>query len=91
MPAGVEINNAMQEFTGHKMETSNQHKESWETRIAKHLNNRKAFGEFRRERDPITEETSLRNIEIRAIADPKVDADGATAIGQKTIEDVEGK
>ena len=91
MPACVEINNAMQEFTVYRIETSDQHKESKEARIERDINDRKSFEEFLRERDPFTEDTSLRNIETGAVADSKVDADDAKAIGQKIIGDMEGQ
>ena len=91
MRACVEVNNAMQEFTGHRIETSFQHKESREARVARDVNDRNNFEDFLRERNPFTEEASLRNIETGAVAGSKVDADDARAIGQKIIDDMEGK
>ena len=90
MPACVEINNAMQEFTGHRVESSDQHKESKEARIERDTNDRKVFEEFLQERNPFTEESSLRNIETGAVADAKVNADDARVIGQNIIEGMEG-
>ena len=43
MPAIAEINNSMQEFTGQKIETSDQHREAYDPRIQSDDKDRKTF------------------------------------------------
>ncbi|XP_045199496.1 uncharacterized protein LOC123553863 [Mercenaria mercenaria] len=86
VPAMAEINNAMQEFTEHRLITSEQHKESTESRIKRDELDRNTFIDFLKERNPFAEEVELRNIETGVIADKNVNADTAKEVGEGIIK-----
>ena len=93
MPACAEINNSMQEFTGQRIETSDQHREAYDARIQRDDKDRKTFLDYLTQRNPFVykSEKRLRNIETGALADSRVNADFAKTIGLGIIVDIEGK
>lgn len=91
MPVCAEYNNAMQDLTGTTYSTSDQHKESSPSRIARDQKDIKSLLEFLADRNPFLSDTSLRNIETGEIAVEKVNADKALDIGQSIIASMTGQ
>ena len=91
MPACAEMNSAMQEFTGKTYETSEQHKECSTARVERDNKDRDIVVQFLRERNPFTDEPSLRNIETGALAEKHVNVDKAKVVGQSILDDIENK
>ena len=91
MPACADINNAMQEITGHRYETSDQHKESQNASLTRDEKDRHIITDFLRERKPFTDEMVLRNIETGAAADTNVNVDNAKHIGENILRAMEDK
>jgi hypothetical protein len=91
MPACADMNNAIQEFTGNKFETNEQHKESSEARVVRDNADIHTLSEFLHERNPFSDEHSLRNIETGAVADANVNVDKAKLIGQTILNEMENQ
>ena len=84
-----DFNNVMQEFTYKAFESSDQHKDSNKSRLARDNEDRSTFLQFLRERTPFTYEPTLRNIETGVVANEGVNVDQAKRIGNAVLELVE--
>lgn len=91
MPACSDINAAMQEFTGHKYESNDQHKEAYSSRIARDSKDVETLVDFLRERNPFSPELNLRNIETGCVAEDRVNVDSAKLIGDTILQNMENK
>lgn len=91
MPACSDINAAMQEFTGHKYESNDQHKEAYNSRIARDSKAVETLVDFLRERNPFSPELNLRNIETGCVAEDSVNVDSAKMIGDTVLQNMENK
>ena len=86
MPACADISNSLQEFTGEKYVSSDQHVEASITRIERDTKDRHTIISFLRERNPFaSDDSQLRNIETGAVAETKVNVDRAKIIGQSIV------
>ena len=88
-PATAEINRAMQQFTGAKYETSDQHKDVASTRLERDHDDAKKITEFLIEHDPFDMGTDLVNI-CGEVANSDVNAHKAHSIGETIIKNIEG-
>ena len=77
MPACAEINNAMQETTDQIVESNEQHKDIFDTRIKRDDKDHKTFLNYLIEKKKFESqnENSLRNFETGALADDRVNVD----------------
>ncbi|CAC5359434.1 unnamed protein product [Mytilus coruscus] len=91
MPACADYNSAMQELTGVGYCTSNQHKEATHARKERDRVDTLAILEYFSERNPFTNDVSLRNIETGVEAEPDVNVDKAESIGNKTLEQMKAQ
>ena len=85
-PACSEINEAMQELTGTKYVSSEQHKECSDARRDRDCKDVGRLLDFLEDRNPFTEDTELRSIASGVVADKKVNADAGRRVGEKIIE-----
>ena len=86
MPATAEINEATQEFTEVTFSSSEQHKDTSEARISRDMKDTKSLLSFFEERDPFSDDCSLRNIATGVTAIDTVNADVAKEVGNKILE-----
>ena len=91
MPACADMNNAMQDFTGQKYLSSEQHKDCSEARMNRDEKDREIFLEFLRERNPFSNQQCLRNIETGAVAETNVNVDEAKQIGHNILTEMTEK
>ncbi|CAC5406041.1 unnamed protein product [Mytilus coruscus] len=91
MPACADYNSAMQDLTGVGYYTSDQHKEATRARKERDRVDTLAILEYISERNPFTNDVSLRNIETGVEAEPDVNVDKAESIGNKTLELMKGQ
>ena len=91
MPACADVNSAMQNLTGVGFHTSEQHKETSNSRKKRDKMDTLKILSFLQERNPFSEDISLRNIETGVTADASVNVDKAKEIGTKIIESMAGK
>ena len=85
MPVTAEMNRAMQDFTGIKYQTSDQHKDTAHARIARDHSDGMKILHYLHEREPFAVEESLVNLATGEIADDSVNAHQAFEIGEKLI------
>jgi len=90
-PACSEINEAMQELSGKKFASSEQHKDCSESRMNRDDGDVQRLVEFLEERNPFSEDADLRSIATGVVADKGVNVDEARKVGQKVIERMVGK
>lgn len=91
-PACSEINYKMQELSGHRYETSEQHKECGETRQSRDRDDIKKMVDFLMDRNPFeSTEESLRSIASGVVAGDKVNVDKGREVGMNILKDMEGK
>lgn len=91
MPSCVEINNAMQLFSGKEFQTSPQHKELGKSRNERDFKDTQTFLSFLEERNPFREDPLLFNIETGVTTDSKVNAHHAKVVGNKVVESMIGQ
>ncbi|CAC5372508.1 unnamed protein product [Mytilus coruscus] len=91
MPACADYNSAMQDLNGVGYCTSDQHKEATRARKERDRVDTLAILEYLSERNPFTNDVSLRNIETGVEAEPDVNVDKAESIGNKTLELMKGQ
>ncbi|CAC5372537.1 unnamed protein product [Mytilus coruscus] len=77
MPACADYNSAMQDLTGVGYCTSDQHKETTRARKERDRVDTLAIREYLSERNPLTNDVSLRNIKTGVQAEPDVNVDKA--------------
>ncbi|VDI06569.1 Hypothetical predicted protein [Mytilus galloprovincialis] len=91
MPACADYNSAMQDLTGVGYCTSDEHKEATRARKERDRVDTLAILEYLTERNPFTNDVSLRNIETGVEAEPDVNVDKAESTGNKTLELMKGQ
>ena len=91
MPVCTEINIAVQELTHTSFSTSDQHKESTHTRIAKDFKDSQIIMSYIIDRNPFSGDSSLRNIHNGVTAGEGVNADDAISVEQKIVEGMVGQ
>ena len=74
MPACAEINVAMQDLTEINYETSEQHKEMFTARLKRDEKDSKTVLAYLQDRNPFTDDISLRNISTGVVAQTSADA-----------------
>ena len=89
-PTCAELNHTMQELTGVTYVTSEQHKESSQTRMVRDYKDASILVEFLLDRNPFTSE-NLINIVTGENAAPSVNVDNAKEIGESIIKVMNGK
>ncbi|CAG2256238.1 unnamed protein product [Mytilus edulis] len=90
IPTLAEYNHAMQQLTGTGYKTSDQHIENSKTRMERDNKDSNMLTEFLTERNPFTNDKTLRNIETGMVADSDANADEAKTVGDKIIESIAG-
>ena len=90
-PTCLEINNTMQKFCSVSYSTSDQHKEATRTRVEKDLKDTKIVLSYLLERNPFSDDCTLRNIATGVTADDTINAEEAKAIGTSIIDSMIGK
>lgn len=93
LPARAEINNAIQDLTNLKTETSEQHKECGKSRLVRDNKDIICIYNFLKERNPFagTTPNALGNIADGTISLSKANVDKAEEIGLKILQSLEGK
>ncbi len=91
MPCRAEVNDAMQDLTGVKYETSDQHKDMTKARQSRDVKDTIELLDYVRQHNPFSSDPTLRNIANGMTADKTVNADQAGEIGKKIIDTMEGK
>ncbi|WAR13570.1 hypothetical protein MAR_027750 [Mya arenaria] len=91
MPACSDVNTAIQEYTGQRYETSDQHKDTQSSRVAQDIKDTDTFLTFLKLRSPLSEESKLRNIETGTVGEENVNVDTAKRIGEAILKEMEGK
>ena len=85
MPACTEMNAAMQDFTQINCETSGQHKEMPTARLKRDEKDSKAVLQYPQDRNPFTDDASLRNILTGVVAQESTTAERAEEIGKSIL------
>ena len=85
MPVTAEVNRAIQDFTGTKYQTSDQHKDNVQARITRDHSDGLKILQYLQERDPFTAEENLINLATGEVADESVNVHQAFEIGEKLI------
>ena len=91
MPACAEMNAAMQDFTQINYETSEKHKELSTARLKIDEKDSKAVLQYLQDRNPFTDDASLRNISTGVVAQAFASAEGAEEIGKSILSSMENK
>lgn len=93
LPARAEINNAIQDLTNLKTETSILHKECGKSRLIRDNKDVSFIYNFLKERNPFagTTPNALRNIADGIISSSKASVDKAEEIGLKILQSLEDK
>ena len=78
MPVTADVNRAMQDFTGTKYQTSDQHKYTAQAQII--------WDHYLQESDPFTTEENLINLATGEVADESANVHQTFEIGEKTLE-----
>ena len=85
MPVTAEVNRAMQDFTGTKYQTSDQHKDTTQAHITRDHSDGLKILQYLQERDPFTAEENLINLATGEVADESVNMHQAFEIREKLI------
>lgn len=91
LPARAELNNAIQDLTNLKTETSEQHKECGKSRLIRDNKDIDCIYKYLKERNPFSGTTSLRNIADGIVSTSKANVDKAEEIGCKILTSLENK
>ena len=91
MPACAEVNQAMLELTGVNYNTGVQNKDMSKARQARDWKDTLAVVQYMQERNPFSNDPSLRNIATGVHAHPTVNVDTAHSIGAAILKSMEGK
>ena len=89
-PVTAEVNRTMQEFTGVKYQTNDQHRNLSLSRIQRDHKDAQKMFEFLAKRDPFHIHTILINLNSGEVADESVNVFQAQAIGESLIKDMTG-
>ena len=90
-PVASEINRAMQEFTGIKFETSDQHKDLFVSRIKRDHEDGQRLLIFLEERHPLAGQETLMNLTTGEVADETTNVYEAYSLGELLIQDMHEK
>ena len=85
MPVTAEVNRAMQDLTGTKYQTSDQHKDTAQAQITRDHSDGLKILQYLQERDPLTAEKNLINLATGEVADESANVHQAFEIGKKLI------
>ncbi len=91
MPSRARINEAMQCYTGTIREMNEQHKENRQSRKNRDMADVRKVARYLLQRNPFTEEISLRSIATGITAASSVNVDQADEVGMHIISEMEGK
>jgi len=91
MPACAEVNSSMQQLTGMKYTTSEQHKDATQARVARDMKDTQEVLRHIAQRSPFTDEPSLRNISTGVTASPSVNVHDSQNVGKRILASMEGK
>ena len=91
MPVTSAYNLKMQELTNTLFETSEQHKGSSSTRVARDQDDTKKVLSFLRQISPFESATGLKNIATGVVADNDVNVDNLISIGKRIVCEMEVK
>lgn len=91
LPARAELNNAIQDLTNLKTETSEQHNECGSSRLIRDNKDIDCIYKYLKERNPFSGTTSLRNIADGIVSTSKANVDKAEEIGCKILTSLENK
>ena len=91
MPACAEMNAAIQDFKQINYETSEQHKEMSTARLKRDEKDSKAVLQYLQDRNPFTDDTSLRNISTGVVAQASANAERAEEIGKSILSSMENE
>ncbi|WAR13479.1 hypothetical protein MAR_027659 [Mya arenaria] len=91
MPACSDVNTAIQEYIGQRYETSDQHKDTQSSRVARDIKDTDAFLIFLKLRSPFFEQSKLGNIESGTVGEKNVNVDTAKRIGEAILKNMKGK
>lgn len=91
MPACADINQAMQEFTGTKFVTSEQHKDIGSARQSRDVKDTCILLETLKEWNPFAPDSSLRSISSNMLATTSVNVDQAKQVGMGILNAMKGE
>ena len=91
MSAGAEVNQAMQELTGVNYHPEERNKDMSKARQARDWKDTPAVVQYLQERNPFSNDPSLRNIATGVHAQPTVNVDTAHSFGAAILKSMEGK
>ena len=90
MPACAQLNTAVQEVTGTRRLTSDQHVEMGSTRSAKDTKDVMVLTTYLQKRNSFAEDPTLRNIATGVVADVSVHVNNAKEVGHAILKAIEG-
>ena len=91
MPACAQMNTAVQEVTGTRRLTSDQHVEMGSARTAKDMENMMVITTYLRDRNPFADDDpTLRNIATGVVADASVNVHNTKEVRHAILKDMEG-
>nr|XP_054767556.1 uncharacterized protein LOC129274841 [Lytechinus pictus] len=86
MPSCAEMNDAMQNFTGVKYETSDQHKDLSKLRQKRDVNDTLLLLDYLEERSPFSQDSTLHNIANVITPETTVNVDQSKIVGKKILD-----
>ena len=90
-PASAEVNQAMQELTGVNYNTGEQNKDMTKARQLRDWKDTMIVLKYLQERNPFSNDPSLRSIATGVHALSTVNVDTAAVVGNKIVESMDGK
>ncbi|KAK7088764.1 hypothetical protein V1264_022644 [Littorina saxatilis] len=91
MPACAQVNNAMQEVTGTRRLSSDQHIEMGSARTARDTKDMMAITSYLLDRNPFADDQALRNIATGVVGEAAVNVTKAREVGCGKMQAMEGK
>ena len=91
MPACAQVNNAMQEATGTRRLTSDQHVEMGSSRSTRDTNDMVVITSYLKERTPFADDPTLRNIATGVVGDASVNVSKAKDADLEILKSMEGQ
>ena len=85
MPFMAEVNRTMQDFTGTKYQTSDQHKDTAQAQITRDHSDGLKILQYLQKRDLFTAEENLINLATSKVGDESVNMHQAVEIGEKLV------
>ena len=81
----------MQQLSGTKYTTSEQHKDATQARVARDVKDTQEVLRYISQRSPFTDKPSLRNIATGVTASPSVNVHDSKNVGKRILASMEGK